>query len=523
MVGRILSRKLRYLFVYLLIAAALGFLFRRMPTAYLPDEDQGIMFVQAMLPTGSTLEQTDQVMTDVRNHFLTDEKESVESCMSISGRSFSGAGQNVGMAFIKLKDWKMRDRPDLKINAVVGRAMRAFSKIRTAKIFAFAPPAVVELGQALGFDLQLQDRGGLGHAELMAARNQMLGMAGRDSGLVRVRPNGLEDVPQYRIDVDWEKAGALGVPITGIHNTISAAFGSAYVNDFIQGGRVKRVYAQAEAPHRMLPSDIERLYVRNKAGTMTPFDSIASGRWTYGPSRLERFNAFPSINILGEPAPGKSSGEAMQAIEEIISKLPRGIGFDWTGVSYQERMAKSQAPLLYAFSMIVIFLCLAALYESWSVPISVMLALPLGVIGGVLASSFRGLPNDVYFQIGILTVLGLTTKNAILIVQFAMAEVRDGKGLIEATLEGAKLRFRPIIMTSMAFGFGVLPLAMATGAGAGAQKAIGTGVLGGMITATFLAIFFIPLFFVGVVQLFEREAARAEKPGSDIVSLSEGQ
>jgi len=523
MVGRILSRKLRYLFVFILITAALVFLFRRMPTAYLPDEDQGIMFVQAKLPTGSTLEQTEQVMTAVRNHFLA-EKEAVESCMSITGRSFSGAGQNVGMAFVKLKDWEKRDRPDLKINAVVGRAMKKFSKMRNAKIYAFAPPAVVELGTALGFDLQLQDRGGVGHDELMAARNQLLDMASEDPRLVRVRPNGLEDVPEYRIDVDWEKAGALGVPITAIHRTISAAFGSAYVNDFIQGGRVKRVYVQAEAPHRMLPSDLERLYVRNQQGTMTPFDSFASGRWTYGPSRLERFNAFPSINILGEPAPGRSSGEAMQAIEEMIAKLPKGIGFDWTGVSYQERMAKSQAPLLYAFSMIVIFLCLAALYESWSVPISVMLALPLGVIGGVLASSFRGLPNDVYFKIGILTVLGLTTKNAILIVQFAMAEVREGKGLVEATLEGAKLRFRPIIMTSMAFGCGVLPLAMATGAGAGAQKAIGTGVLGGMITATFLAIFFIPLFFVAVVQLIgKKETASTETAELDIASLSEGQ
>jgi len=503
-VGHILSRKLRYLFIYVVITAALVFLFRRMPTAYLPDEDQGIVMIQTMLPTGSTLEQTEQVMTTIRNHFL-DEKEAVESIMSMAGRSFSGAGQNVGMAFVKLKDWETRDRPDLKVNAVVGRAMRAFSKIRNARTYAFAPPAVVELGTALGFDLQLQDRGGLGHRELLAARDQLLGMAAKDPRLVRVRPNGLEDVPQYRIDVDWEKAGALGVPIDSIHRTISAAFGSAYVNDFIQSGRVKRVYVQADAPHRMLPSDLEHLYVRNKAGTMTPFDSFASGRWTYGPSRLERFNAFPSINILGEPAPGKSSGEAMQAIEEIISKLPRGIGHAWTGVSYQERMAESQAPLLYAFSLIVIFLCLAALYESWTVPISVMLALPLGVIGGVLATSFRGLHNDVYFQIGLLTVLGLTTKNAILIVQFAMAKVHEGKGLVEATLEGAKLRFRPILMTSLAFGFGVLPLATASGAGAGAQKAIGTGVLGGMVTATFLAIFFIPLFYVGVVQLFGRK------------------
>ena len=336
-------------------------------------------------------------------------------------------------------------------------------------------------------------------------------MAAKDPRLVRVRPSGLEDVPQYRIDVDWEKAGALGVPIDSIHTTISAAFGGAYVNDFIQGGRVKRVYVQADAPYRMLPKDLERLYVRNSSGTMTPFTSFATGHWFYGSPLLERFNSFPSINIWGEPAPGKSSGEAMQAMEEIASKLPKGIGFDWTGLSYQERMAKSQAPLLYAFSIIVIFLCLAALYESWTVPISVMLTLPLGVIGGVVASSLRGFPNDVYFQIGLLTVLGLTTKNAILIVQFAKAKVEEGAGLIEATLEGAKLRVRPIVMTSLAFGFGVLPLAMANGAGAGAQTAIGTGVLGGMIAATFLATPFIPLFYVVVVQPVWKEERRPSK------------
>jgi HAE1 family hydrophobic/amphiphilic exporter-1 len=339
-----------------------------------------------------------------------------------------------------------------------------------------------------------------------------------------VRPNGLEDVPEYRIDVDWEKGGTLGVPINAIHDTISAAFGSAYVNDFIQGGRIKRVYVQAEASHRMLPADLERLYVRNTADTMTPFSSFASGRWTYGSPKLERFNAFPSLNIWGEPPAGRSSGEAMQAMEDIVSKLPKGIGFDWTGVSYQERMAKSQTSLLYTFSMIVIFLCLAALYESWTVPISIMLTLPLGVIGGVLATSLRGFPNDVYFQIGLLTVLGLTTKNAILIVQFAMGKVEEGMGLVEATLEGARLRLRPIVMTSMAFGFGVLPLAMAAGAGAGAQTAIGTGVLGGMVTSTFLTIFFIPLFYVGVVQMFgKKKNAMKKDPGSDTASPPEGQ
>ncbi len=524
LVGRIIARKVRYLLIYLLIVAALVFLFQRMPTAYLPNEDQGIMFVQTMLPAGSTLEQTQQIQDQVRRHFLEDEKDAVASIFTVAGRGFSGAGQNVGLAFVKLRDWDLRPGANLKVDALVKRAMARFSKLRNARVFAFPPPAVLELGRAGGFDFQLQDRGGLGHEALMAARNQMLGLAARDPRLVRVRPSGLEDVTQYRIDVDWEKAGALGVPINAIHHTISAAFGSAYVNDFIQGGRVKRVYVQADAPYRMLPNDLERLYVRNAAGTMTPFTSFASGYWFQGSPLLERFNSFPSLNIWGEPAPGRSSGEAMQAMEEIVSKLPKGVGYDWTGISYQERMAKAQTGLLYTFSIIVIFLCLAALYESWTIPISVMLALPLGVIGGVVASSLRGLPNDVYFQIGLLTVLGLTTKNAILIVQFAMAKVEEGMGLIEATLAGAKLRLRPIVMTSLAFGFGVLPLAMATGAGAGAQTAIGTGVLGGMVTATFLAIFFIPLFFVGVVQLFgKKESAQTEKPDSDAVSSSEGQ
>ncbi|MFH0727434.1 MAG: efflux RND transporter permease subunit [Pseudomonadota bacterium] len=522
MVGHILAGKIRYLFLYILIVGVLGFLFWRMPTAYLPNEDQGIMFIQASLPAGSTLEQTKAVMDQVRNHFLVDEKEAVSTCFTLAGRSFSGTGQNVGLGFVTLRDWSLRQRPDLKVTALVGRSMGKFSKIRNARVFAFSPPAVRELGQAGGFDFQLQDRGGLGHEALMAARNQMLGMAAKDPRLIRVRPNGLEDVPQYRIDVDWEKAGSLGVPIDSIHTTISAAFGGAYVNDFIQGGRVKRVFVQADAPYRMLPKDLEELYVRNGSGTMTPFTSFATGHWFQGSPRLERFNSFPALNIWGESPPGRSSGEAMRAMEEISGELPKGIGFDWTGLSYQERMSKSQAPLLYAFSMIVIFLCLAALYESWTVPISVILTLPLGAIGGVVASSLRGFPNDVYFQIGLLTVLGLTTKNAILIVQFAMAKVKDGGELVEATLEGAKLRLRPIIMTSLAFGFGVLPLAIASGAGAGAQTAIGTGVLGGMIAATFLATPFIPLFYVGVVRLFgKKKGAPKPAPGSDKASPSE--
>ena len=502
LVGQFLSHKFRYVAVFLVIVVAMGWLFRRMPTGYLPDEDQGILMVQAMLPANSTLEQTKKVMEGVKEHFLENEKDAVESCMTISGMNFAGRGQNAGLAFVKLKDWKLRDRADLRVGPVAGRAMREFAKIRNAMVFAFAPPAVIELGQAKGFDFQLLDRGGLGHAGLMAARNQLLGMAAQSPALAKVRPNGLEDTPEYRVDVDWEKAGALGLPITSIHNTISAAFGSAYVNDFIQGGRVKRVYAQADAPYRMLPQDLERLYVRNSTGKMVPFSSFASGHWTSGSPKLERFNGFPSINILGEPAPGRSSGEAMQTMEEFVKKLPQGVGYDWNGLSYQERQAGSQAAPLYAFSVLVIFLCLAALYESWPIPISILLALPLGVIGGVLGSTFRGLPNDVYFQIGLLTTLGLTTKNAILIVQFAKARVEEeGMGLLEATLEGAKLRFRPILMTSLAFGFGVMPLAFASGAGAGAQKAIGTAVLGGVVTSTFLVTLFAPLFFVLIEKL----------------------
>ena len=500
LVGRVLAKKLRYLLLFVLIVVAMGYLFQRMPTAYLPDEDQGILFVQAILPSGSTLEQTEKVMKEVKNHFLVDEKDAVKSFASVSGYSFSGQGQNVALGFVHLKDWKLRDRPDLKVGAVAGRAMRSFSQIRNAMVFAFPPPAVIELGNAKGFDFELLDFGGLGHAALTAARNQLLGMAAQDPRLIRVRPNGMEDVPEYHIDVDWEKAGAQGVSITSIHNTIAAAFGSAYVNDFIQAGRVKRVYVQADIPYRMLPKDLEKLYVRNSQGKMVPFSSFASGHWTYGSPKLERYNGFPSINIWGEPAPGRSSGEAMAAMEEFISKLPKGIGFDWTGLSYQERMATAQGPILYAFSIFVIFLCLAALYESWPIPIAIMLCLPLGAIGGVIASSMRGLPNDVYFQIGLLTVLGLTTKNAILIVQFARARVDEGARLTAATLEAAKLRLRPIIMTSLAFGFGVLPLALANGAGAGAENAIGTGVLGGMVTSTFLVTLFAPLFYVMIYK-----------------------
>jgi hydrophobe/amphiphile efflux-1 (HAE1) family protein len=438
----------------------------------------------------------------------------METVMSITGVGFSGRGQNNAMIFIKMKDWKLRDRGDLRVKAVAARASRALSGIRNALVFVVAPPAVTELGTSQGFEFQLLDQGGMGHQALTAARNQLLGIVAGDPRLTAVRPNGMEDVPEYRIDVDWDRAGALGVPISSIHNTISASFGSAYANDFMQGGRIKRVWVQADAPFRMLPKDLEKLYVRSNAGKMVPFSAFASGRWTSGSPKLERYNGFPSMNILGQAAPGRSSGEAMQAMEEAMKKLPKGFGYDWTGLSYQERQSGTQAPMLYAVSIFVVFLCLAALYESWTIPFSVLLALPLGIIGGVLASSLRGLPNGVYFQIGLLTTLGLTAKNAILIVQFAKNRIEEGRGLIEATLEAAKLRFRPIMMTSLAFGFGVLPLTITTGAGAGAQNAIGTSVLGGMITATILVTIFAPLFYVVIEMLTGRQRKRELAAGN---------
>jgi len=502
-VGRSFSQTIRYLFIYLLIVVAVGFLFLRMPTSYIPDEDQGILMVQAMLPSGSTLEQTEAVMKKVEKHFLEREKEGVESLITVAGMSFGGEGQNMALGFIKLKDWKLRQRPDLKVKAIAGRAMGAFSRIKEAMVFAFPPPPVIELGMASGFDFQLQDRGGLGHEKLMAARNQLLGMVMQDPRLVRVRPNGMEDVAEYHIDVDWDKAGAMGIPINSIHNTIGAAFGSAYVNDFIQAGRVKKVFAQVDAPYRMLPQDLEKLYLRNNVGKMVSFSSFATGRWAIGSPKLERYNAFPSINIWGEPAPGHSTGEAMSVMEELASRLPQGIGFDWTGLSYQERMATAQGPILYAFSIFVIFLCVAALYESWTIPFVNLLMLPLGVLGAILATSLWGLPNDVYFQIGFLTTLGLSTKNAILIIQFIKERLGHGDNLIDATLGAVKTRFRPVIMTSLAFFFGVLPLAIATGAGAGAMNAIGIAVCGGMLSATFIDLIFIPVFFVLVSRIFK--------------------
>lgn len=502
LVGRVLAKKLRYVVLYIVIVASLGFLFMRMPTGYLPDEDQGVLLAQILMPTGATLEQTQAVADKVQHYFQEHEKKAVESCATIAGMSLSGRTQNNGMVFIKLKDWDLRNRQDLRMNAIIGRAMAEFSKIRNANVFVFGPPAIVELGNSIGFDFQLVDRGGVGHQALTQARNQLLGAVAKDPRLIKVRPNGLEDVSEYRIDVDWEKAGAMGVPITSIHNTISAAFGSAYVNDFIEAGRIKHVWVQLDAPYRMLPEDLEKLYVRNTAGKMVPFSSFASAHWTSGSPRLERYNAFPSMNIWGEPAPGYSSGDAMEAMEELALKLPQGIGYDWTGLSYQERQGKSLAPYLFAFAIFIVFLYLAGLYASWALPVTILLIMPLGLVGGTLASGLRGLPNNIYFQIGLLNTLALATKNAILIVQFAKEGFEQGAGLIEAALHAVKLRLRPVLMTAMTTGLSVTPLAIATGAGAGAMKAIGTALLGGMVTGTILVVLFAPLFYVIIEKTF---------------------
>lgn len=520
-VARILGRKARFAVIFVLIVALMAFLYMKMPTGYLPDEDQGILLATVQLPVGSTIEQTRGVMEGVQGYLLTSQKDAVEAVGAIIGTGFAGRGQNQGMMFVKLKDWDLRSRAALKAPAVAGAATRAMFGRRDAMIFVVPPPAVTELGMATGFDLMLEDRGGLGHQKLSAIQMQLLGMAAQDPRLARVRPNGMADVPMFKLDIDWEKAGALGVSVPAIQSYVSTAFGSAYLGNFVQGGRVKRVYAQAEAPFRMKPEDLDHLRIRNRQGALVPLSAVASGRWVYGSPRLERYNSFPAMDIQGEASPGHSTGEAMLAMEELIAKLPKGIAYEWTGLSYQQKMSESQTGLLYTFSIIVIFLVLAALYESWSVPISIVLALPLGVIGGVLASTMRHMPNDVYFQIGLLTVLGLTTKNAILIVQFAKTHLEQGMGLFEATVLGAKLRLRPIVMTSLAFGIGVLPLALARGAGAGAMKAIGTSVLGGMLTATFLAIFFIPLFFVMIVKIFSEKKRQigfdeGPEPGAEI-------
>ncbi|HEY3984837.1 multidrug efflux RND transporter permease subunit AcrB [Cedecea sp.] len=506
-VGNILRSTGRYLVLYLIIVVGMAFLFVRLPSSFLPDEDQGVLLAMAQLPAGATQERTQKVLDEVNDYFLTKEKANVNSVFTVNGFGFSGRGQNTGLAFVSLKDWSERSGEENKVPAIAGRAMGTFSQIKDAMVFAFNLPAIVELGTATGFDFQLIDQANLGHEQLTQARNQLFGMIAQHPDLlVGVRPNGLEDTPQFKIDIDQEKAQALGVSISDINTTLGSAWGGSYVNDFIDRGRVKKVYVMAEAPYRMLPSDIGNWYVRGSSGQMVPFSAFSTSRWEYGSPRLERYNGLPSMEILGQAAPGKSTGEAMDMMEQLAAKLPTGIGFDWTGMSYQERLSGNQAPALYAISLIVVFLCLAALYESWSIPFSVMLVVPLGVFGALLAATLRGLTNDVYFQVGLLTTIGLSAKNAILIVEFAKDLMeKEGKGLIEATLDAVRMRLRPILMTSLAFILGVMPLVISTGAGSGAQNAVGTGVMGGMVTATVLAIFFVPVFFVVVRRRFSRK------------------
>ncbi|WP_413164602.1 efflux RND transporter permease subunit [Aeromonas salmonicida] len=510
-VRKVIKQGARYSIIYVAMLVVLAVLFMRMPTSFLPEEDQGVIMSMVQLPVGATKQRTEVVLADMRDYFLKNEKDNVDSVLTVAGFSFAGSGQNSGMAFIKLKDWKERSSPDRSANAIIGRAMGYLFSIKEAQVFAFNLPPIPELGTATGFDFYLQDRAGLGHDKLMAARNQLLGMAAQDPNLVRVRPNGMEDTPQLDVKIDYEKALAQGLSISDINSTLSTAWGSSYVNDFVDRGRVKKVYLQADAPFRMNPEDLKLWYVRNSTGQMVPFSAFASTEWSFGSPRLERYNGVSAMEIVGEAAPGKSTGDAMAAIEQMVKQLPEGIGIEWTGLSLQERQAGSQAPALYAISLLVVFLCLAALYESWSIPFSVMLVVPLGVLGAILAATMRGLENDVYFQVGLLTTIGLSAKNAILIVEFAKELYDKGMGLGEAVVEAARLRLRPILMTSLAFILGVLPLVISSGAGASSRNAIGTGVMGGMISATVLAIFFVPLFFVLVTRHFTKHNSQEEQ------------
>ena len=503
---RLLGTTGRYMVVYLLIVAGMAVLFLRTPTSFLPEEDQGVLMTTAQLPSGSTMVNTSKVLDEITDYYLTKEKNNVESVFTVGGFGFSGQGQNNGLAFISLKPWSERVGEENSVTGIIQRAMVALSAINKAVVFPFNLPAVAELGTASGFDMELLDNGNLGHEKLTQARNELLAMAAQAPDQVTgVRPNGLEDTPMFRVNVNAAKAEAMGVSLSDINQTISTAFGSSYVNDFLNQGRVKKVYVQAGTPFRMLPDNINQWYVRNASGAMAPLSAYSSTEWTYGSPRLERYNGLPSMEILGEAAAGKSTGEAMDFMASLVAKLPAGVGYSWTGLSYQEKLSTNQAPMLYAISLIVVFLALAALYESWSIPFSVMLVVPLGVIGALLATDLRGLSNDVYFQVGLLTTIGLAAKNAILIVEFAVEMMqKEGKSPVEAIIEAARMRLRPILMTSLAFILGVLPLVISHGAGSGAQNAVGTGVMGGMFAATVLAIYFVPVFFIVVEHLFSR-------------------
>jgi multidrug efflux pump len=506
-VGRMLHKSGRYLIIYGGLLAVAAFMFTRLPTSFLPDEDQGVFFTQVQLPAGATQEQTLEVLAKMEDYFLNQEGDNVKSLFTVAGFSFSGTGQNSGIGFVRLRDWSERPGKENSAAGIVQRASAEFASWPEAQAFAFAPPAIRELGNASGFNLFIQDRTGLGRDALLQARNSMIGEAAKNPVLAGVRPNATADTPQYQLDIDNAKAGALGVSVAEISDTLTSAWGGSFINDFLDRSRIKRVYMQADAPFRMLPEDLNRFYVRNSDGEMVPFSNFSSADWSMASPRLERYNGLPAVEIQGQAAPGMSSGDAMDAMEAIADNLPEGMGIEWTGLSYEERQSGSQAPLLYALSLLIVFLCLAALYESWSIPFAVMLIVPLGVVGALLAASGRGLANDVYFQVALLTTVGLSAKNAILIVEFAKEQFDQGRDLLEATLDAVRMRLRPIIMTSLAFGLGVVPLAISTGAGSGSQNAIGTGVLGGTISATVLGIFFVPMFFVVVTRLFGKKQA----------------
>ncbi|MCF7533076.1 efflux RND transporter permease subunit [Pseudomonas petrae] len=501
-VGNMLKHKIPAFIVYALIVCGTIWMFTRIPSAFLPEEDQGVIFAQVQTPPGSSAERTQTVIDNMRKYLLEEESGAVNSVFTVNGFNFAGRGQSSGLAFIMLKPWGDRDASN-SVFELAKRAQQHFFGFRDAMTFAVVPPAVLELGNATGFDVYLQDQGGVGHAKLMEARNQLLGMAAQSKILAGVRPNGLNDEPQYQLVIDDERAQALGLSLSDINTTLSIAMGGNYVNDFIDRGRVKKVYVQGDASARMKPEDLKKWYVRNTAGEMVPFASFATGEWAFGSPKLSRYNGVPAEEVLGTPAPGYSTGEAMAEVEQLAKKLPAGVGLSWTGLSYEERLSGSQAPALYALSILIVFLCLAALYESWSIPIAVLLVIPLGVIGALIATSLRGLSNDVFFQVGLLVTVGLAAKNAILIVEFAKELHEQGKGIVDATIEACRMRLRPIVMTSMAFILGVVPLAISSGAGAGSQHSIGTGVIGGMITAVILAIFWVPLFFVSISSMFK--------------------
>ena len=510
-VAAVIRHKVPFLLLYLLIVGVMVFLFTRIQSSFLPEEDQGVIFAQVTTPPGSSAERTQKVLDTMREMMMKNDSSAVSSMFTVNGFNFAGRGQSSGLAFIQLKPWEQR--PDAKdgASAVAGRAMGYLSGIKDAIVYAIVPPAVLELGNATGFDFYLQDQGGIGHEALMAARNQLLGMAAQNSKLVQTRPNGLNDEPQFKLIVDDEKVRALGLSQSDVNQTLSIGWASSYVNDFIDRGRVKKVYLQGEASARMNPEDFNKWYVRNSAGEMVPVSAFARGEWIYGSPKLERYNGISSLEILGSAAPGYSTGDAMAEIERMAKDLPQGVGIAWTGLSYEERLSGSQAPALYALSLLVVFLCLAALYESWSIPIAVILVVPLGVVGALLATYFRGLANDVFFQVGLLTTIGLAAKNAILIVEFAKELHEGGKNIVDAAVEASRMRLRPIIMTSMAFILGVVPLAISSGASSGSQHAVGTGVIGGMLTATILAIFWIPMFYVVVSSLFKDKATKDQE------------